>query len=106
MPVEQETKTSLSIYDERDGLVPGWTEVVSHFDLKALNLNPGEIKLLKGYYRGHKRIAKGQKKRGQRILEALGKNPWFLAFEEKNGNLLTEIAKFIRNPSEQHQKQS
>jgi len=110
--VKVETEVALNIPEKerrflnlppytRDGLIPSWSEVVTEFDLTELH--PRDFRLIRAYYRGHRRIAEGSEKRGRRVLKALFENPDFLRLEEIEGTLLSNIASFIRSSTEKKQ---
>lgn len=86
----------------RDGLIPGWDEVVVKFKLK--DLHPRDFSLLRGYYRAQQRLAEGRNKKAKKIFKGLERSSDFKALEERSGALLTSIATFIRGPSEKRRE--
>ena len=86
----------------RDGLIPGWDEVVVKFKLK--DLHPRDFSLVRGYYRAQRRLAEGRKNKAKKIFEGLGKNANFEVLEKERGALLTSIATFMRGPTERRRE--
>ena len=86
----------------RNGVIPGWSEVVTRFRLDQSP--PTEFNVLKDYYRGQRRIAEGQSVRGKRALRGLARNPDFETLEGENPTLLTGVASFVRRHSEKQRK--
>lgn len=86
----------------RDGLIPGWDEVVGKFNLNRLH--PRDFRLLRGYYRAQQRLAEGRRKKARKIFDALERNPDFQNLEERDGALLTSISDFVRGPTERRRQ--
>lgn len=81
----------------RNGVIPGWAEVVSQFNL-ADELNPADFRLARAFYRFRRRLAEGSTKRANRLMAHLERHQNFRAFEERYGNLLTQISSFVTKP--------
>lgn len=86
----------------RNGVIPGWTEVVSQFDLQTLPR--GEFRLARAYYRVQQRLAKGQETRARELMRLLDKHSNFVRFEKKEGTLLSSIAHYVRGATERAAK--
>lgn len=82
----------------RNGLIPGWGEVVEEFRLKEFH--PRDFGLLKDYYRAQRRVAQKRHKKAKAVFDGLDKNPDFLNLEQREESLLTGIAFFVRRGSE------
>jgi len=78
----------------RDGLIPGWSEVVVRFGLDGIL--PSDLSLLRGYYRAQRGIAQGERGKAEGIFDDLEQDPNFLDLEEEKGDLLTNIASYVR----------
>ena len=88
---------------ERDGLIPGWSDVANQFRLNELSSKDRKIVL--HYYRGHRMIAQGKRIKGRRTIEGVSKSHNFLDLEHRDPDLLTDIAKYVRGPSERRRQQ-
>jgi len=110
MVLEREKEIDLSEFSEkeqrilerpsysRDGVIPGWTEVIGKFGLNKLH--PRDFRLIRGYYRAQRRLAEGRPKKASRIFRALDENQDFQTLEKGQASLLSNIALFVRGPSE------
>jgi len=83
---------------ERDGLIPSWSEIANRFNLDQLN--PGDYKIVQEYYRIQRIFARGKLTKGKRARHGLFENPVFLALEDREPELLMDIANLVRGPSE------
>ncbi len=89
---------------KRKGLIPGWAEVVSQYQLS--DLNPRDLRVLRGYYHAQRKIAEGSTQRASRIFRGLDHNPDFQNLEERQGILLHNIASFVRGQTERQRTQA
>lgn len=82
-----------------NGLIPGWIDVVSQFDLKKA-LPVGQLSLANAFYRVQRYIADEQITKARELMGFLDKKQNFLEFEEQEGPLLSRIASYVRGASE------
>lgn len=82
----------------RNGRIPGWGEVIIGYQLREF-LHPRDIRLVQAYYRGWRKLAQEKQKKGRVILRALGENPDFINLEDRHGELLSDIANFVKTGS-------
>lgn len=82
----------------RNGLIPGWSDVVIAFKLDKFS--PGDLRLLRSYYRAQRRSAEGRPKKAGRIFKALERNLRFTELAEREDFLLGKIASYVRRASE------
>jgi hypothetical protein len=97
IPLTEQRYFSLPGYS-RDGSIPSWSEVVVKYNLDRLH--PRDFRLLRGYYRAQRRLAEGSPKKAKRIFAGLDHSPDFKTLEDRGGQLLHDIASYIRGPSE------
>ena len=99
---QEEQKFLTSERYGRNGVIPGWTDVISQFDLQELPV--GRLRLARAFYRVQRRIAEKQITKARRLMGFLDKDQQFLKFEEQEGSLLSDIAHYVRGAAEKAAK--
>ena len=82
----------------RDGLIPGWSDVVSKLDLDRFS--PSQKRALLDFYRGSKKVALGKKRRAKDVFNGLNENQHFKELERDSSHVLDSIASLVRSSSE------
>jgi len=83
----------------RDGLIPSFAEVAVEFERIIETLPPGQKNILSDFCRAQRWIAKEPAKpvKGRRLMRGLEKRINYQELEERNPELLNDIASFIRS---------